>query len=69
MPGAAGRLAAQGLADEVHFWVEPAVWGTGDRAFHGGQVRLQLIRTTTFRSGVTLLCYRPVPGEQGNQGN
>jgi dihydrofolate reductase len=63
------HLAAQGLADEVHFWVQPAVWGTGDRAFHGRQVRLQLIRTTAFRSGVTLLCYRPVPGEQGSQGN
>jgi hypothetical protein len=33
----------------------------------GRQVRLQLIRTTAFRSGVTLLCYRPVPGQQGNQ--
>ena len=61
------ELAAQGLADEVHFWVQPAVWGAGERAFHGRQVRLQPLRTTTFRSGVTLLCYRPVSGQHGNQ--
>jgi dihydrofolate reductase len=54
-------LAIQGLADEVHFWVQPAVWGDGDRAFHGRQVRLQLLTTTTFASGVTLLSYRPAP--------
>src|SRR5437762_9747918 len=53
------ELATQGLADEIHFWVNPVVWGTGDRAFHGRQVRLQLIATTAFDSGVTLLCYRP----------
>jgi dihydrofolate reductase len=55
------ELASRGLADEVHFWVNPAVWGNGDRAFHGRQVRLQLIATTAFDSGVTLLCYRPAP--------
>jgi dihydrofolate reductase len=25
------ELATQGLADEIHFWVNPAVWGSGDR--------------------------------------
>ena len=35
------ELATQGLADEIHFWVQPAVWGSGDRAFHGRRVRLQ----------------------------
>jgi dihydrofolate reductase len=54
----------RGLVDEIHFWVNPAVWGTGDRAFHGRQVRLRLFATTAFDSGVTLLCYRPVPDEQ-----
>ena len=24
--------AKQGLADEIHFWVNPTVWGSGDRA-------------------------------------
>jgi dihydrofolate reductase len=62
------ELATQGLADEVHFWVQPAVWGSGDRAFHGRQVRLQLIATTAFDSGVTLLCYRPTPDQQATPG-
>jgi dihydrofolate reductase len=55
------ELATQGLADEIHFWVQPAVWGTGDRAFHGRQVRMQPLATTTFTSGATLLTYRPTP--------
>jgi dihydrofolate reductase len=55
------ELVAHGLADEVHFWVNPAVWGSGDRAFHGHQVRMEWIATTAFDSGVTLLCYRPAP--------
>jgi len=54
-------LVAQGLADEVHLWVQPVVWGDGDRVFDGRHVRLDLISTTTFDSGVTLLCYRPAP--------
>jgi dihydrofolate reductase len=56
-------LAAQGLADELHFWVNPVVRGSGDRAFHGRQVRMQHISTTTFNSGVSLLCYRPAPDQ------
>ncbi len=56
-------LATQGLADEVHFWVQPVVWGDGERAFGGRQVRLRLLRTTVFDSGVTLLCYRPAPDQ------
>jgi len=55
------ELVTQGLVDEIHFWVQPAVWGSGDRAFHGRQVRLRLIATTAFDSGITLLCYRPAP--------
>jgi dihydrofolate reductase len=57
-------LATDGLADEIHFWVNPAVWGSGDRAFHGRQVRMQLIAATAFESGITLLCYRPAPDQQ-----
>src|SRR2546430_1642928 len=26
------ELANRGLADEIHFWVNPAVWGSGDRS-------------------------------------
>jgi hypothetical protein len=53
------ELATRGLADEIHFWVNPAVSGSGERAFHGRQLRMQLIATTAFDSGITLLCYRP----------
>jgi len=60
------ELATQGLADEIHFWVNPAVWGSGDRAFHGRQVRMQLIAPTAFNSGITRLCYRPAPPQQAS---
>jgi hypothetical protein len=44
----------------------PSDWASleGERAFHGRQVRLQPIATTTFDSGITLLCYRPAPDQQ-----
>jgi dihydrofolate reductase len=58
------ELATRGLADEIHFWVNPAVWGSGDRAFHGRQVRMRLIATSAFDSGVVLLSYRPIPNAQ-----
>jgi dihydrofolate reductase len=61
-----GELAKQGLADEIHFWVNPAVWGSGDRAFHGRRVRMRLIGTTAFDSGVVLLSYRPIPNAQAS---
>ncbi|MFN8518742.1 MAG: dihydrofolate reductase family protein [Chloroflexota bacterium] len=54
------ELVKGGLVDEVHFWVDPAVWGSGDRAFHGRQVRMSLLATTMFDSGIALLSYRPV---------
>ena len=60
------ELATQGLADEIHFWVNPAVWGSGDPAFHGRRVRMQQIATTAFDSGVTLLCFRPTPDQAAN---
>jgi dihydrofolate reductase len=60
------ELASRGLADEIHFWVNPAVWGSGDRAFHGRQVLLRQIAATAFDSGVTLLCYRPAPDQQAS---
>jgi dihydrofolate reductase len=63
------ELASQGLADEIHFWVQPAVWGDGERAFHGRQVRMQLISTTVFESGITLLSYRPDPDRQVTPGS
>ncbi|HEY7488386.1 MAG TPA: dihydrofolate reductase family protein [Streptosporangiaceae bacterium] len=62
-------LVKQGLADEVRFWVHPSVFGGGARPFHGeAPVPLELTSTTTFRSGIALLCYRPAAtGGDGGQ--
>ena len=62
-----GQLAryvlANGLVDELRFWLHPAVWGEGARPFEGETVRMRLLDSTTFDSGVTLLRYEPVrPG-------
>jgi len=57
------ELVTQGLADEIHFWVQPVVWGSGHRPFHGRRARLRLISTTAFDSGITLGCYRTAPAQ------
>jgi dihydrofolate reductase len=58
----ANFLARQGLVDEVRFWLYPVVWGEGVRPFHGGElpVRLRLISTTPYTSGVVKLTYQPL---------
>jgi dihydrofolate reductase len=54
------NLVKLGLVDEIRFWIHPSVFGGGARPFHGAApVPLDLISTTTFRSGVAMLCYRP----------
>lgn len=67
IPGC-GELArdvtAHGLVDEVRFRVQPFLWASGPRIFDGiGPIRLQLTGSTTFPSGVVLLCYRPARAE------
>jgi dihydrofolate reductase len=57
----ARHLIAHGLVDEIRFWVHPAIQGGGARPFGGETVRLQLLDTTAFDSGVTLLRYAPLP--------
>jgi dihydrofolate reductase len=53
-------LTTQGLVDEFWFWVSPYLWQAGPRIFDGvGPVRLELISSTTFPSGVVRLAYRP----------
>ena len=55
----ARHLAADELIDEYRFWLHPAVWGTGGRPLEGGeQLRLDLVETRPFDSGVVLLRYR-----------
>ena len=53
-------LVELGLVDEFWFWVSPYLWPAGPRIFDGiGPVRLELVSTTTFPSGVVRLAYRP----------
>jgi dihydrofolate reductase len=62
-------LTALGLVDEYWFWVSPALWPAGPRIFDGvGPVRLELIGSTTFPSGVVRLAYRPAPAGQDPTG-
>ena len=58
----AHTLTRQGDVDEFWFWVHPHIWATGPRIFDGvGPVRLELVASTPFRSGVVWLRYRPAP--------
>lgn len=54
-------LVRTGLADEIHFWVHPAVWPEQARPFHGlGRIRMRHKATTVFRGGVVRNAYEPV---------
>jgi dihydrofolate reductase len=56
-------LVARGLIDELRFWLHPALWGQGERPFQGDeQIRLRLVGSETFDSGVALLRYEPASG-------
>jgi dihydrofolate reductase len=56
------HLLARGVVDELRFAVSPYLWPTGPRIFERlGAVRLELVATRTFPSGVVQLCYRPAP--------
>ncbi|GAA2636738.1 dihydrofolate reductase family protein [Actinomadura fulvescens] len=67
VPGAgelARNLIAHDLVDEFWFNLSPYLWATGPRIFDDiGPVRLQLVNTTTFPSGVVRLSYRPSPAD------
>jgi dihydrofolate reductase len=65
----AHALITLGLVDEFWFWVSPSLWPSGPRIFDGvGPVRLELIGSTTFRSGVVRLAYRRAPARQEGPG-
>jgi dihydrofolate reductase len=58
-------LTAKGLVNEFWFWVSPYLWHAGPRIFDGvGPVRLELIGSMTFPSGVVRLAYRPASDRQ-----
>jgi dihydrofolate reductase len=54
----ARHLLGESLVDELRFWVHPVVWGPGERPFEGEQIRMQLLDSKAFDSGVMLLRYR-----------
>jgi dihydrofolate reductase len=61
----AHALTNLGLVDEFWCWLSPYLWPAGPRIFDGlGPLRLQLIGSTTFPSGVVRLAYRPAPDRQ-----
>jgi dihydrofolate reductase len=65
----AHALTTLDLVDEFWFWVSPSLWPAGPRIFDGlGQVRLELIGSTTFGSGVLRLAYRPAADQQRDAG-
>ena len=52
-------LLSHGVVDEIRFWLHPAIWGEGARPFQGEKVRMRLLESRSFDSGVTLLRYAP----------
>jgi dihydrofolate reductase len=57
---AARHLWKRGLVDELRLWMHPVVFGKGQRPFHGEEpVKMQLVGSTTFSSGITLMCFKP----------
>jgi dihydrofolate reductase len=61
----AHALTNQGLVDEFWFWVHPSLWPSGPRIFDGvGPVRLELVASTPYRSGVLWVRYRPASDQQ-----
>ncbi|WP_083751743.1 dihydrofolate reductase family protein [Saccharothrix sp. ALI-22-I] len=60
----AQALAERGLIDEYWFGVHPHLWPSGPRFFDGfGPLRLDLVSTTQYKSGVVMLRYRPANAE------
>lgn len=65
----ARELLTRGLVDEVWLTVSPYLWADGPRIFDGvGPVRLDLVSTTSFPSGVVKLSYRPAPATTPGEG-
>ncbi|MEO3811075.1 dihydrofolate reductase family protein [Sphaerisporangium sp. B11E5] len=66
-----GRLAHSlleaGLLDELEIWVHPVLVGVTTPGSlivqEGSKARLELAESTTFRSGIVVLSYRPAAGE------
>ncbi len=58
-------LLDHNLIDDIRIWVYPIVVGEGERLFdHPVGKTLELADTTTFDTGVVVLCYQPVRSPQ-----
>jgi dihydrofolate reductase len=55
----ARHLIANGVVDELRFWLHPTVWGEGTRPYQGETVRMRFLDSTSYDSGVILLRYEP----------
>ena len=56
----ARELIQAGLVDELLFWIHPTVQGEGKRPYEAATVRMRLLDSKQFDSGVTLLRYQPL---------
>jgi dihydrofolate reductase len=61
----ARELIQAGLVDEVLFWIHPTVKGEGKRPYEAATLKMRLLDTRQFDSGVTLLRYQPIPAGDG----
>jgi dihydrofolate reductase len=55
-----GELACHLLAHDVVDELRLAVWGEGERRYPGESVRMRLLDSTSYDSGVTQLRYEPL---------
>jgi dihydrofolate reductase len=59
-------MLQEGLVDELHLLVHPVVVGQGKKLFDdGAKVPLQLVSSTTFKTGVVHLVYAPAVRTEG----
>jgi dihydrofolate reductase len=55
-------LLANGVVDELRFWLHPAIWSEGGRPYEGDKIRMRHLESRSFDSGVVLLRYEPASG-------
>jgi dihydrofolate reductase len=56
-------LIENGLLDELHIWIFPVLVGSGQRLIDGIAItHLELVATTSFKSGIVVNAYAPKAG-------